>query len=340
MIKVENLNKFYDNDHVLRDISFNVAPKEIYGVIGPSGAGKSTLIRCLNLLEHPSSGNIFVDKHNLCESNNNELRKIRKNIGYIFQSFNLLSSRTALENIALPLEIAGIDKSQIRQKIAPLLKLTGLEDKANLYPSNLSGGQKQRVAIARALANDPKILLCDEPTSALDPETTHDILQLLKKINEELGVTIVIITHEMAVIKEICDRLAIIESGQITEEADVVSFFSQPKTAIAKKFIRTAVKEHLPENIQRRIVTDPKTSANPLLQIAFKGQSASQPIIAKCIQEHQINLNIWLANIETIADETVGTMIVEAIGDAKQLKAAIAFLKANKIFIEVIGYVD
>jgi D-methionine transport system ATP-binding protein len=344
MIQLKYINKIYTTDAAgtvvaLKNINLHVQPGEIFGVIGPSGAGKSTLIRCVNLLERPTSGTVIVAGQALTGLSDSELRKARGKIGMIFQHFNLLASRTAYENIALPLELLGQTKSQIAHTIMPLLELTGLTDKKNHYPSQLSGGQKQRVAIARALANQPKVLLCDEATSSLDPQTTQTILKLLKDINQKLGLTILLITHEMEVIKTICHHLAILQQGEIIEQADVIAFFAQPQTALAKSFVRTALQHHLPENLQRRILAEPSGNTHPLLQISFIGQAASEPLIAKLIQQFSITLNIWQANIEYIRDAMVGIMLVEASGDAQQIQAGIAYLTQKNIPVEIIGYV-
>jgi D-methionine transport system ATP-binding protein len=257
----------------------------------------------------------------------------------IFQHFNLLSSRTAYENIALSLELIGKKKTEIAAIVMPLLELVGLTDKKNFYPSQLSGGQKQRVAIARALASQPTVLLSDEATSALDPQTTHSILQLLKDINQKLGLTILLITHEMNVVKEICHRLAILEQGEIVEQSEVIQFFSRPETKIAKEFVRTALKQHLPENLQKRILPQRIDDSIPLLQISFIGKAASEPFIADLIQKFHIALNILQANIETIRDEIVGIMIVEADADQEKINAGIQYLTEKGLNIEVIGYV-
>ncbi len=344
MIELININKSYQVDgqtiSALKNINLKVKPQEIFGVIGPSGAGKSTLIRCVNLLERPTSGKVIIDSQTLTELDEKKLRETRHKIGMIFQHFNLLSSRTVFENIALPLELVGHKKLEINTIVKPLLELTGLQDRADYYPNQLSGGQKQRVAIARALANKPKILLCDEATSALDPQTTHSILQLLKDINQKLGLTILLITHEMGVVKEICDRLAIIEHGEIIEQAEVIKFFSEPETETAKQFVRTALKQHLPEELQKRILPEKTPSAIPLLQISFIGRAAAEPFIAQLIQRFAINLNILQANIETIHSEIVGIMVVEADADDKQINEGMEYLHSKNIKVEIIGYVE
>lgn len=344
MIRLQNLTKQYQihgNTFVaLENTNLEVHRGEIFGVIGPSGAGKSTLIRCVNMLEHPSSGQVYVDNEELTKLSQIKLRLSRRKIGMIFQHFNLLSSRTVYENIALPLELSGKSKSEINTIISPLLELTNLVHKKNYYPSQLSGGQKQRVAIARALANKPKLLLSDEATSSLDPETTHSILQLLKDINKKLGLTILMITHEMDVVKEICHRLAILERGKIIEQGNVIDFFSNPKTEIARRFIRKTLKHHLPEALKQRLLSAKTENANPLLRISFIGKAAQEPIISEFSRKLNINLNILQANIEQITDETVGVMVLEVSGDLEKLQEGIDYFTNKGVLFEVIGYVE
>lgn len=340
MIELINLGKSYSTGFTaLENINLTVPKGQIFGVIGPSGAGKSTLIRCINLIEKPSSGQVIVDRKDLTHLSDKQLRDARKQIGMIFQHFNLLSSSNVYDNIALPLKISGLSRKEITKTVQPLLELTGLLEKKSVYPSQLSGGQKQRVAIARALANKPKVLLSDEATSALDPQTTHSILQLLKDINDQLGLTILLITHEMNVVKEICHRLAILEDGKIIEESDVLQFFSNPKTHIAKQFIRTNLQQHLPTIIQQRLVKDPSKDTDTLLRLSFVGSAAQEPLIAYTVQNFSIEVNILQANIEVISDEIMGVMLVQ-IGDASgKLPQAMEYLRDKGVFVEVIGYV-
>lgn len=343
MIELLDVYKTYQTDQgnvaALKGITLHIKPGEIFGVIGPSGAGKSTLIRCINLLERPTSGKVIVDRKDLMQLSQKALRQMRHKIGMIFQHFNLLSSRTAYENIALTLELVGINKDAIHQKVMSLLELVELSDRKDFYPAQLSGGQKQRVAIARALANEPKVLLCDEATSALDPQTTHSILQLLKNINKKLGLTILLITHEMNVVKEICHHLAIIEHGKIIEQAEVIQFFSLPESTIAKQFVRSTLKQHLPENLQERILAKPTADSIPLLQISLFGKAAAEPLIAQLIQKFHFNLNILQANIEMIRDQTVGIILIEADADEQKIKDGMRYLLDKGIGVEVIGYV-
>lgn len=340
MIELRHLSKIFSTGiTALDDINLSIQRGEIFGVIGPSGAGKSTLIRCVNLIEQPSAGQVIIDKQDLTSLRPSELRAARKKIGMIFQHFNLLSSRTVYNNIAFPLEISGHSKNEIANIIHPLLELTGLTEKKDFYPSELSGGQKQRVAIARALTNKPHVLLSDEATSALDPHTTHSILQLLKNINEELGVTILLITHEMEVVKEICHRLAIIEHGKIIEESNVLEFFIDPKTDTAKKFIRSTIRHKLPEAMQKRISNKPETDSDILLRLSFLGKTAQEPLIANLIKVYAIDINIIQANIEVIRDEITGVTVVQISDRENNLQAALEYLREKGVHVEVIGYV-
>jgi D-methionine transport system ATP-binding protein len=339
MIELVQLTKTYASKiKVLQDISLTVPCGQIFGVIGPSGAGKSTLIRCINLLERPTSGKVILANQDLTSLSQAALRQARKKIGMIFQHFNLLSSRTVYQNIALPLEISNYSKQEIAAAVKPLLELTGLEDKQDFYPSHLSGGQKQRVAIARALVTQPKVLLSDEATSALDPHTTHSILQLLKEINERLGVTILLITHEMEVVKEICHQLAIIEHGKIIEQADVLEFFSNPKTNTAKQFIRSNLKHKLPESIQQHVTKEKIANSDILLRLSFVGSAAQEPLIAFIVKNFNIEINILQANIEVIREQIVGVMLIQATHKEVELQQAISYLQSKNVFVEVIGF--
>ncbi|MBA2653468.1 MAG: methionine ABC transporter ATP-binding protein [Gammaproteobacteria bacterium] len=339
MIELINLTKNYSPTFkVLDNVNLSVPKGQIFGVIGPSGAGKSTLIRCVNMLEKPTSGQVVIAKRDMTQLSPPELRSERRKIGMIFQHFNLLSSRTVFENIALPLEIARFSKKQIDETVKPLLELTGLTDKKDFHPSQLSGGQKQRVAIARALANKPMILLSDEATSALDPHTTHSILQLLKDINEQLGVTILLITHEMEVVKEICHCLAILEQGKIIEQADVLEFFSKPKTAMAKQFIRSNLQDNLPTFIQERLSRAKMPNSDILLRLSFVGGAAQEPLIAHIVQNFKIDINILQANIEVIRDNVIGVMLIQVSDIADRLEQATQYLQSKDVFVEVVGY--
>lgn len=344
MIELKNIEKIFANKsgnlvEALKKINLTVEKGEIFGVIGKSGAGKSTLLRCVNLLEHPSKGQVFVAHKELTNLSEIELRIARRKIGMIFQHFNLLGSRTIYQNIALPLELLGYSKTQIRNIIHPLVELTGLSDKLKNYPSQLSGGQKQRVAIARALAYQPDVLLCDEATSALDLETTKNILSLLKNINAQLNITILLITHEMEVIKELTDKVALLDNGEIIEQNETSEFFIHPKTQVAQRLVKSCLKQELPISLQSRL-TQEHTQHNPVLQILFHGKAAEEPLITHLGSQFGIKLSILQANIEFLKHTTLGVMVAEVIDKNNNLDKAIEYLKSNKVKVEVIGYVQ
>ncbi|MGN0025909.1 MAG: methionine ABC transporter ATP-binding protein [Clostridium sp.] len=341
MILLKNLNKIYNTKagevEALKDVTLNIKKGEIYGIIGFSGAGKSTLVRCINFLEKPTSGEVIVDEKNLGTLSNKELRVERKKIGMIFQHFNLMKSRTVFENIAYPLKGNGYSKEEINKKVNDLLKLVELEDKANAYPSQLSGGQKQRVGIARALANDPKILLCDEATSALDPQTTKSILRLLKEVNKKFGITIVVITHEMQVVKEICTRAAVMENGRVVEEGSIFKIFSEPKEKITKNFIdSTSLLTNIYDLIKEKSsVVDIKENEK-ILKLKYLENSTSEPIISIVSREFNVDTSIIFGNIEIIQDSPLGGLIIIIRGEEVQINKVIAYLKENKVEVEVI----
>ncbi len=343
MIKIEKLKKTYIHNgqqlHALKNINIDVKKSEIFGVIGRSGAGKSTLIRCINLLEKPDSGSVIIDGIDLTQLSAAKLRQTRRKIAMIFQHFNLLNSRTVFANVALPLELIGMSKKQIAKKVLPLLKLTGLEDKQQYYPSELSGGQKQRVAIARALASDPKVLLCDEATSALDPETTESILQLLKDINNKLNLTIVLITHEMEVIKNLCDRVGIIEDGELVEQGGVIQIFNTPKTEVAKNFVNASIKRNLPQSLSEGLSQESAPGKALVVRIVFQGENTEAPLVTKLIREFNLDLNILQANVEMVQDQLMGIMLTEIVGEPEQISAGLAYLKEQDQIVEEVGYV-
>lgn len=333
MIKIKNINKTFGEGQgkveALRDVTLSVEEGDIFGIIGYSGAGKSTLIRCINGLEKPSSGEVNVLGENINELKEKELRSLRKDIGMIFQHFNLMDSRNIYDNIAYPLKGRPLSKSEKNEKIKNLLQLVGLEDKEKAYPSQLSGGQKQRVAIARALATDPKILLCDEATSALDPMTTKSILQLLKKINEDLGITIVLITHQMEVIKEICTKVAVMEQGQVVEEGSLVEVFTKPTSNIAREFVTKDLHyEKFGHTEQGKI--------SKLLQLKYIGEPASEPLISIISQKFGVTANITFGNIEKLQEVYFGNLVVELQGSEQQIENAIEYMKSKKVEVEVI----
>ncbi|WP_458412105.1 methionine ABC transporter ATP-binding protein [Schinkia sp. CFF1] len=335
MIEIKNLVKSYHSkkgivvgvDHV----SLKIEKGEIFGIIGYSGAGKSSLLRCLNLLEKPTAGEIFIEQVELTSLNKAELRKARIKIGMIFQHFCLVSSKTVFENVAFALKAAQRSKTEISGRVLELLRMVGLEDKKDAFPSQLSGGQKQRVAIARALANEPHVLLCDEATSALDPTTTKAILKLLKKINEELGLTIVLITHEMEVVKEICDRVAVMQDGKVIEEGTVYEVFANPKQALTKDFINTILQFDLPD----RLIANKK---GKIVKIIFKGTVAEESIVSDMLQKYKIKGNILHGKIEYIKEIPLGIFIIEVTGEATEIERALEFIKTRVEVLEVFGY--
>ncbi|MDY2904897.1 MAG: methionine ABC transporter ATP-binding protein [Caecibacter massiliensis] len=343
MITFENITKTYGGKtHVqaLKGISLTIHDGEIFGIIGKSGAGKSTLVRCINMLEKPTTGKVLIDDKELTAMSDSQLRAERKNIGMIFQHFNLLSSRTVFDNIAFPLELAGASKEVIRSKVDSLLELVGLTDRQFNYPSQLSGGQKQRVGIARALASDPKILLCDEATSALDPQTTKSILELLKDINKRLGITIVIITHEMAVIKEICDRVAVIEGGVIKEQGRVIDVFTNPQSETMKEFVKSVINMELPEGIKKLGVTNqPSPDRDMLVRFRFKGAATNEPLVVNVARKFNLDVSVLYGNIDYIQDVPFGYLIVVIMGDMKAQTEAYSYIKTQPIESEVLGYV-
>ncbi|TOA27737.1 D-methionine ABC transporter, ATP-binding protein [Vibrio parahaemolyticus] len=343
MIEIKNVNKvFYQGSKeilALKDINLHIAKGTIFGVIGSSGAGKSTLIRCVNMLEVPSSGSIIVDGVDLTTLSKKQLVETRRNIGMIFQHFNLLSSRTVFDNVALPLELAGKDKSQITTKVTELLKLVGLADKHESYPSNLSGGQKQRVAIARALASDPSVLLCDEATSALDPATTQSILELLKEINRKLNITILLITHEMEVVKSICHEVAIIGGGELVEKGTVGDIFAHPKTELAHEFIRSTLDLSIPEDYQARLQPNRVEGSYPLVRMEFTGATVDAPLMSQISRKYNIDVSILSSDLDYAGGVKFGMMVAELFGNEQDDSAAIEYLREHNVKVEVLGYV-
>ena len=323
----------------VRDVSLTIQDGEIFGIIGFSGAGKSTLVRCINLLERPTNGTVVVDGKEMTALSPKELRLARRKIGMIFQHFNLMPSRTVFGNVAYPLQGQGLSKQAIQNKVRKLLKLVDIADKETAYPSQLSGGQKQRVAIARALANDPKVLLCDEATSALDPQTTKAILNLLKDLNQKLNLTIVMITHEMAVVKEICDHVAIMEHGQVVEQGEVFSLFADPKQPITQNFIRTT------SNLQKieELIAEgsPVVQLQPgevIVRLSYIQKNVSEPLISTLSQRFQISLNIIFADIEIVQDAPIGGTVAILSGEREQITKAMEYLIEKNVGVEVLKY--
>lgn len=326
MIQVENLCKRFETKggtvEAAKSISFSIEKGEIFGIIGLSGAGKSTLVRCLNLLERPTSGTVKVNGKNLTELSEKELRKERQKIGMIFQHFNLLMQRTALDNVCFPMEIAGIGKAEARKKALEYLRIVGLEEKALSYPSQLSGGQKQRVAIARVLASDPQILLCDEATSALDPQTTKAILELIKEINRDYGITVVVITHEMSVVQEICDKVAVLERGSLVETGTVEELFRNPKTDEARKLVfsgRTQIQE---------------MKGKRLVRVTFREKSSFEPVIANLVLTYRTPVNILYADTKNINGQAQGEMILQLPELEEVADKMIQYLKEINMGVE------
>lgn len=340
MIQLEHIGKTYaQGSFAMQDISLEIQAGEIFGVIGRSGAGKSTLVRCMNLLERPNQGHVRVHDQVLTALNATKLRKARQKIGMIFQHFNLLSSRTVFENVMFPLEIAGWNKVEAQQRVTELLELVGLDQHHQAYPDQLSGGQKQRVGIARALANRPDVLLCDEATSALDPETTVSILELLKQINQQFGLTIVLITHEMDVIKSICHRAAILEHGQLVEVASTVDIFSKPRTEATRSLTRAALHTELPPDIKAQMVPEAKAGYEPIVRLAFVGEQVKKPVINHLAETFDIDPSILHATSEWVNETPIGVTVCHIQGKSQQIEAALQSLSAQQIGMEVLGYV-
>lgn len=316
----------------VNDVSLSVAKGEIFGIIGFSGAGKSTLLRLVNLLERPTTGSIRVQGVDLASLSQKELRKLRRRIGMIFQNFNLFTSRTVAGNVAYPLTLAGGAKKEVNARVAELLDFVGLSDKANDYPEQLSGGQKQRVGIARALATSPDILICDEATSALDPDTTADILRLLKKVNKELGITILLITHEMHVIQEICDRVAVMEGGEVIESGSVFDTFTNPQHPTTKRFIQS-VQQDLPSDALLREWRE--KGGRKLYRVIFKGEVASDPVLSRLTQKFGVNFNIVYGSIRELQGKFFGNLLVSFDGEEQSVDLLIAALKETVEIEEV-----
>lgn len=343
MITLNRINKIFADKKsqitAIDDVSLTIDEGEIYGIIGYSGAGKSTLIRMLNGLETPTSGDVLINGENLKQLSKRDLREKRQKIGMIFQHFNLLWSRTVKENILFPLEIAGVPALERSERADELIQLVGLDGREDAFPAQLSGGQKQRVGIARALANDPKVLLCDEATSSLDPQTTEDVLDLLVEINERLNLTIVVITHEMQVIRKICNRVAVMEAGNIVEEGKVIDIFKNPQTEATKQFIR---KDADPDAENTDEVFEELARKYPnsqLFHLKFHGGDAQSPIISKVSRDHKIDVNIIQGNIQSTQESLIGSLYVQLLGDEENIKRAIEDFRQMHVEVEGIDYV-
>ncbi|MGX7091850.1 methionine ABC transporter ATP-binding protein [Hutsoniella sourekii] len=331
MIHLEDISVIFEADDrivtAVKDVDLRVERGEIYGIVGYSGAGKSTLVRTINLLQRPTQGSVHVNGQDLMNLSASELREARKKIGMIFQHFNLMESRTIFENVAYPLKGSGLSKEQVRDKVLELLDLVGLKTKTDDYPSQLSGGQKQRVAIARALANDPDILLCDEATSALDPKTTSSILELLRELNQKLNITMVVITHEMAVVKDLCDRVAVMENGQVLEEGTILDMFTNPKEALTREFINTAT--HFDQEIAK-VIAHPMThdlvASGEIYRLTYVGADTMKPLIANLVREYDVDANIIYGHVEIIQGTPTGNLLIAIQGEPNNIAQALAFL--------------
>ena len=345
MIDLRGITQIYPGPQgpveALRGIDLHITPGEVFGIIGRSGAGKSSLVRVINLLNRPTKGEVIVAGRDLTQLNDAQLRAARRDIGMVFQHFNLLSSRTVFDNAALPLELAGMDKAAIRERVNPLLELVGLAHLADRYPAQISGGQKQRVGIARALASRPKVLLSDEATSALDPETTRSILDLLRQVNRELGLTIVLITHQMQVIKQVADRVAVIEAGRIVEQGRVLDVFTRPQQAITKSLIDEILPQELPASVLdhvRKLAGELGAGrTGQLLRLSYAGDSAYQPILSQLIRQFGVDMSILHGQVDEIQDETFGSLAVYASGDADSVRGAVAHLRAGGVEVEEVA---
>ncbi|MGG4664299.1 methionine ABC transporter ATP-binding protein [Providencia vermicola] len=332
MITFQNVQKVYEKDGqslvALQDINLHINKGDIFGFIGYSGAGKSSLIRLVNQLEKPSSGAVIINEQNIAHHTPAEIRAHKRSIGMIFQHFNLLETKTVAQNIAMPLVLLGVDKNEINQRVDSILEYVELSDKKNQYPGQLSGGQKQRVGIARALINNPQILLCDEATSALDPQTTRSILLLLKKISREQNITILLVTHEMEVIEQVCNRVAVMEAGKVVEEGTVLDIFANPKHSTTQKFVGTVLNEEIPERVLHNL-----DHQQDVYRLEFLGSSAQEPVVNELILKKIVKINILFANMKEISGVVLGSMFVQIVGDKAQIEEAIQFLRLRGVAV-------
>lgn len=341
MIEIKNISKTFHQKkqsfQALDNVSLTIEKGDIVGIIGFSGAGKSTLIRTVNLLEKPDNGEIIINGKDFTTLNSKQLAHERKKIGMIFQHFNLLSSRTVFENIALPLELDHVNKIEIQQKVSELLKIVGLEDKANDYPKSLSGGQKQRVAIARALANDPYLLLCDEATSALDPATTQSILQLLRDINQRLGITVLLITHEMEVIKTVCNHVVVIDKGKLVTKGTLSEIVSNKENPIIKQFLNSSVMT-IPQELNKKLQKEPQDGLFPLVEVELNEQISVEELLSIVYDKYKIPYKLLKADVEYLGDSNFGKLLLQLQGEEEKNQQAIYFFNQNKIQNTVRGY--
>lgn len=347
MIQLEHVTKTFrtrDGDvHAVKDVSLDIQEGQIYGIIGYSGAGKSTLVRCMNLLEVPDSGKVIFDGKDLMKLSPAELRKARQKMSMIFQHFNLMRSRSVFDNIALPMRNMKKPKEEIEQKVMELLELVDLAERKDSYPSQLSGGQKQRVAIARALATEPKVLLCDEATSALDPQTTQSILKLIKKINREMNLTVVMITHEMLVVKEICDRVAVMDSGRVIEKGDIVPLFTNPIEDLTRQFINTTSSVNkIYELIEQNHPLTRLEADQQMIVLKYAGSTTGEAMISKVSRQFDVDCSIIFGSVEVIKDEPIGLLVTVFTGSGDSIRRAVDLLKNDGVNVEVIkrGHID
>ena len=332
MIELKHVSKTFDSDSggvdALKDVSLTIEDGDIYGIIGMSGAGKSTLVRCINLLERPTAGEVVVDGQRLDTMTPAQLRAARREITMIFQRFNLLMQRTCLQNVCFPMELSGVKKADANRRAKELLELVGLPDKAQAYPAQLSGGQQQRVAIARALATQPKVLLCDEATSALDPNTTHQILELIRDINQKLGITVVVITHQMSVVEEICDRVAILDGGVVVEQGEVREIFANPKTAAAKRLVA-------PNGGSAARDLSSFAPDDHVVRVTFNGSSTAKPLVASLAAEKGILVSVLSADTRDLSGQCYGSMLLKLPRDTEQAKQAVCYMRSqNGVTVE------
>lgn len=337
MIEFKNVSKTFSlgkrEVHAVKDVSLSIDKGEIFGIIGFSGAGKSTLLRLVNMLERPTSGSVFIQDVDISSLSSKDLRAQRRNIGMIFQNFNLLNSRTVAGNIAYPLKLAGLPKKEINERVQELLHFVGLADKAKSYPDQLSGGQKQRVGIARALATSPDILICDEATSALDPDTTADILRLLKKVNHDLGITILLITHEMHVIQSICDKVAVMENGEVIETGNVFETFTNPQHSTTQRFIQS-VQQDLPS---KTLLDEWRSKGGKqLYRVIFKGNIASDPVLSQTTRKYNVDFNIVYGSIRELQERFFGNLLVSFEGKTEDINKVLNELKTIVDIEEVV----
>lgn len=333
VIEILNVEKVFKNKksevHALRNVSLKVEKGDIFGIVGYSGAGKSTLLRLVNLLEKPTSGSVKIEEREIINLSEKELNILRKNIGMVFQQFNLLESQTVYQNLKIPLIISGTPKNSIDKRIEELLDFVGLKDKKNSSVSKLSGGQKQRIGIARALATHPKILLCDEATSALDPKTTKSILQLLKKINNKFGITILLITHEMEVVKEICNKVAVMQDGEIKEQGNIIEIFTNPQENITKNFISSIINNNIPESLKEELDLN-----LPVVKLTFLGEKSGQPLISEINKKFDISTKILSASVNELGNTILGVLIVQLEGNPAIINEVEEFIKNRGVKIE------